>query len=137
MTWTYDEFMKTGTINMIRILIADDHAMVRLGLDQILSSIDDFLVIGHACDGLEAVQLYELLKPDVVMMDIAMPNIDGLTATRILRQRNPSVKVIMLSALEDESLLQESLLNNVEVILSKDASINEIVDTVRTVSRNR
>ena len=128
--------MKTGTINTIRILIADDHAMVRLGLDQILNSVDDFSVIGHACDGLEAVQLYERLQPDVVMMDRAMPNMDGLTATQILRQRNPSVKVIVLSASEDESVIQESLLSDVEVMLSKDASINEILDTVYTVSQN-
>jgi len=136
MTWAYDEFMKTGAINMIRILIADDHAMVRSGLDQLLSSVDDFSVIGHACDGVEAVQLCEVLRPDVVLMDITMPNMDGLTATRLLHQRNLNVKVIVLSALENQWLLADSLLAEVDVILSKDASINEILDTVYTVSRN-
>jgi two-component system, NarL family, response regulator LiaR len=123
--------------NMIRILIADDHAMVRQGLNQLLNSVEEFSVIGQAYDGLEAIQLCDLLRPDVVMMDIVMPKMDGLTAARILHQRNPSVKVIVLSALEDESLLQESLLTDVEVILSKTASINEILDTVYTVSQNR
>ena len=120
---------------MIRILIADDHAMVRAGLGQLLNSVDDFSVIGQACDGVEAVDMSEALRPDTILMDLAMPNMDGLTATRLLRQRNPSIKVIVLSALENESLLRECLLTDVEVILSKDASINEILETVHTVSK--
>jgi len=120
---------------MIRILIADDHAMVRAGLGQLLNSVDDFSVIGQACDGVEAVDMSEALRPDIILMDLAMPNMDGLTATRLLRQRNPSIKVIVLSALENESLLRECLLTDVEVILSKDASINEILETVHTVSK--
>ncbi len=122
---------------MIRIVIVDDHAMVRAGLDQLLNSVDEFSVIGHAHDGLEAIYMCEMLQPDVVLMDIKMPKMDGLTATRILRQHNTSMKVIVLSALEDESLLQEFLLSDIEVILSKDASINEILDTVRTISRKK
>ncbi len=122
---------------MIRILIADDHAMLRQGLNQLLNSVDNFSVIGQACDGLEAIYLCEMLHPDVVLMDITMPRMDGVTATRILRQRNKWTKFIILSALGDETLLQEAIETGVEVILSKDASINEILDTVQTVSQNR
>ena len=121
---------------MIRIVIADDHAMVRAGLDQLLNSVDEFLVIGHACDGLEAIYMCEMLQPDVVLMDIKMPKMDGLTATRILRQHNANTKVIALSALEDLTLLQGVTDSDIEVILSKDASINEILETVHTVSRS-
>jgi NarL family two-component system response regulator LiaR len=121
---------------MIRILIADDHAMVRAGLDQLLNSVDEFSVIGHACDGLEAIYMCEMLQPDVVLMDIMMPKMDGLTATRILRQHNVITKVIALSVLEDESLLQGIIDAGIEVILSKDASINEILEAVHTVSRS-
>jgi DNA-binding NarL/FixJ family response regulator len=110
--------------------------MVRLGLDQLLSSVDDFMVIGHACDGIEAVQLCEILEPDVVLMDIVMPRMDGLTASHLLRQRHSSTKVIVLSALENQGLLRKAILTDVDVILSKDASINEILDTVYTVSQN-
>ena len=122
---------------MIRILIVDDHAMVRQGLDQLLNSVDDFMVIGHACDGLEAIYMCEMLQPDVVLMDIVMPKMDGLTAARMLRQHNINAKIIVLSALSDETLLQEAVLSDIDVILSKDASINEILETVHMVSRNR
>ena len=121
---------------MIRILIADDHAMIRQGLDQLLNSVEDFSVIGHACDGLEAISMCETLQPDIVLMDIMMPKMDGLTAIRVLRQRNPSVKIIILSALCDETLLKEAIHTGVQVILSKDASINEILDTVYTIYKN-
>ncbi len=120
---------------MIRILIADDHAMVRQGLDQLLNSVDDFSVIGHACDGLEAVAMCEILQPDIVLMDISMPRMDGWTAARILSQQNSRAKIIVLSAMEDEICLQVAIHTNVEVVLSKDASINEILETVHTVSK--
>ena len=120
---------------MIRILIADDHAMVRNGLDQLLNSVADFSVIGHARDGIEAIYLCEMLHPDVVLMDITMPRMDGLTATQILRQRNTWTKFIVLSALGDETLLQKAIETGVEVVLSKDASNKEIVDAVYTVSK--
>ncbi|MBA3871126.1 MAG: response regulator transcription factor [Anaerolineae bacterium] len=119
---------------MIRILIVDDHAMVRQGLGQVLNCVDDFLVIGNACDGLEAVDLCHILEPDIVLMDVAMPKMDGLTASRMLHHSNPKIKIIVLSAFSDETLLQEALHTEVEVILSKEASINEILDTVYAVS---
>lgn len=122
---------------MIRIVIVDDHAMVRQGLNQVLDCVDVYSVIGHACDGLEAIDLCQRLQPDIVLMDIAMPKMDGLTASRILRQHHPKIKIIVLSALSDETLLQEALHTDVEVILSKEASINEILDAVHMVSQNR
>lgn len=121
---------------MLRILIADDHAMLRQGLSQLLNSVDDFLVIGQACDGCEAVYLCELLQPDIVVMDLAMPKMDGLTAVRLIRQHNAHVRIIVLSAFSDETHLEETLLAQIEVVLSKYASIYEILDTVHAVTRN-
>jgi DNA-binding NarL/FixJ family response regulator len=122
---------------MIRIVIADDHAMVREGLGQVLSSDDQLSVIGRACDGLEAVYMCEMLQPDVVFMDIMMPKMDGLVATRMLRQHNENIRVILLSALGDDAVLHEIIQKDADVILSKQASINEILDTVHKVVRNR
>src|SRR5215813_11043169 len=112
---------------MVRIVIADDHAMVRKGLDQLLNSTNEFSVIGHACDGLEAIYMCEMLQPDVVLMDIMMPKMDGLVATRMLRQHNANVKIIILSALGDDALLHEIIQTDVDVILSKSASITDIL----------
>src|SRR5262245_49977330 len=122
---------------MIRIVIADDHAMVREGLGQVLNSDDQFSVIGRACDGLEAVYMCEMLQPDVLMMDIMMPKMDGLVATRLLRHHNENIRIILLSALGDDALLHEVIQTDVDVILSKSASINEILNTVHMVMRNR
>lgn len=121
---------------MIRILIADDHAMVRQGLCQLLNSVPDFSVIGQACDGCEAVYLCELLQPDIVVMDLAMPNMDGLTAIRLIRSHNAYVRIIILSAFSDETQPEEALLAEIEVVLSKHASIYEILDTVHAVARS-
>ena len=121
---------------MIRIVIADDHAMVREGLGQVLNSDDQLSVIGLACDGLEAVYMCEMLQPDVVLMDIMMPKMDGLVATRMLRQHNENIRIILLSALGDDAVLHEIIQTDVDVILSKSASINEILNTVHMVMRN-
>lgn len=120
---------------MIRIVIADDHAMVREGLGQVLNSDDQLSVIGRACDGLEAVYMCEMLQPDVILMDIMMPKMDGLVATRMLRQHNENIRIILLSALGDDTLLHEIIRTDVDVILSKSASINEILNTVHMVMR--
>ncbi len=93
----------------IRILIADDHGIVRKGLRLQLEQNDDFEVVGEATEGREAVRLAEEFLPDVVIMDIAMPNLNGIQATAQLVKKNPQIAVIILSMYSDETYLMRTL----------------------------
>ena len=86
----------------LRILLVDDHLLFRKGLAQLLSAQPDFEVAGEATDGLEAVEQTRLLHPDLVLMDIRMPNCDGLEATRRVKAQSPEVQVVMLTVSDDE-----------------------------------
>jgi DNA-binding NarL/FixJ family response regulator len=118
---------------MIQILIVDDHAMVRAGLDQLLSTASDMTVIGQACDGLEALDQCQRLLPDIVLMDIVMPRMDGIRATSLIREQNPNIKIVILTAMCDEALIKPSILAGAEAVLTKNTSIGAILDTIRAV----
>lgn len=90
-------------MNPIRILVADDHAVVREGLRQLLEMQNDFTVIGEACDGIQALELARQLKPDVVLLDIAMPRLSGLEAVRLIRDAVPETRIVVLSMYEKEA----------------------------------
>ena len=118
---------------MIRIAIVDDHQMVRQGLHQLLNFAGDMLVVGQACDGLQAVDLCAKLTPDVVVMDVAMPNMDGITAGQMICQQNPNIKVVMYSALIDEETRQAAIRAGAQKVLSKNVPTDEILETIRAV----
>jgi DNA-binding NarL/FixJ family response regulator len=120
---------------MIRILIVDDHRMVRLGLDMLLKSAEDMAVVGHASNGIEALDLCKNLHPDVILMDIAMPEMDGITATRIIHQAHPTTRVVMLTSLNDAEKCRAATRAGAEDLLPKNAPIDVILDTVRAVYR--
>ncbi len=88
-------------MNSIRIVLADDHEIVRSGLRALLDGCEGMEVVGEACDGLEALERVETLRPDVVVMDLSMPRMDGAEATRRIAREHPSVRVVVLSAHED------------------------------------
>jgi len=94
-----------------RILLADDHDVVRSGLRALLRTSPDFSIVGEAADGEEAVRMTEKTKPDVVIMDISMPNLDGIAATKIIKERLPDVKVVILTVHEDEEYAYQILSN--------------------------
>ena len=92
-----------------RILLADDHDVVRSGLRALLQTSPNFAIVGEAVDGEEAVRMTQETKPDVVIMDISMPNLDGIAATKVIKDKLPGVKVVILTAYEDEEYAYQVL----------------------------
>ncbi len=115
----------------IRVMLVDDHTMVRRGLAAFLQVFDDLELAGEAANGDEAIQLCARLLPDVVLMDLAMPGMDGVTATRIIRQRFPNVQVLALTSFTEEKLIQNALQAGAIGYLLKDVSANELAQAIR------
>jgi DNA-binding NarL/FixJ family response regulator len=120
---------------MIRVLLADDQELVRSGFRLILDAQEDIEVTGEAADGLEAVALARELRPDVVLMDIRMPRLDGLRATeRLLTEPEPAARVLMLTTFDRDEYLYRALRAGASGFLLKDAPRAELVHAVRTVA---
>ena len=117
----------------IRVLIADDQRVVREGLSMLVALIDDVEVVGTACDGAEAVRLAEAHRPDVIMMDLRMPGTDGIAATADLRQRLPTVRVLVLTTYADEDAIVPALQAGARGYLTKDASAEQIEAAIHAV----
>jgi NarL family two-component system response regulator LiaR len=115
----------------IRVVIVDDHAMVRTGLATFLEVSDDLDLVGQATNGREAVELCEQFLPDVVLMDLVMPEMDGVTATRIIRERWPRVQVIALTSFQERELVQEALEAGAISYLLKNVSMDDLTEAVR------
>jgi two-component system, NarL family, response regulator LiaR len=120
----------TGT-NQIRILLADDHTVVRSGLSAVLAMQDDFKIVGEAADGEEALRLCESLKPDVVLMDLLMPKLDGVAATKRIKERWPQVQVIALTSFKEKEYVEGALKAGASGYLLKNVSADELVNAVR------
>jgi len=117
----------------IRVLIADDQRVVREGLSMLVALIDDVEVVGAACDGAEAVRLAETYRPDVVLMDLRMPDLDGIAATGLLRERLPAARVLVLTTYADEDAIVPALRAGARGYLTKDASAEQIEAAIRAV----
>jgi DNA-binding NarL/FixJ family response regulator len=118
---------------MIRVLIADDHAVVRQGLRTFLDLQDDIEVVAEAGDGAEALDAAERHKPDVALIDLVMPNVDGIEAIRGLRERAPDARAIVLSSFIDDEKLFPAVRAGAAGYLLKDVQPQELVDAIRTV----
>jgi DNA-binding NarL/FixJ family response regulator len=120
---------------MIRVLLAEDHAVVRGGLLQLLGDIDDFEVVGAATGGEEAVTLAAEHKPDVVLMDLEMPGIDGIEATRRIREADPGVNVVVLTAFSDRGRILSAIDAGAVGYLLKDAEPDELIRGLQAAAR--
>ena len=119
----------------IRILLADDHAVVRQGFKMILGAQSDMEIVGEAGNGRDAVELAERLKPDVVVMDVAMPEMNGIEATRRLAESVPHARVVALSMHKDSVYVREILRAGARGYLLKDSVAADLVSAVRAVAR--
>ena len=117
----------------IRVLIADDQRVVREGLSMLVALIDDVEVVGVAGDGAEAVRLAEIHRPDVILMDLRMPDLDGIAATGLLRERLPAARVLVLTTYADQDAIVPALRAGAKGYLTKDASAEQIEAAIRAV----
>lgn len=113
-------------MHKIRILVCDDHEILRKGIVQLLKLQPGFEVIGEAVDGLEAVNLAKTVKPDVILMDIQMPNCNGIEATACIRQFNRDIKIIMLTVSDEEEDLFEAIKNGANGYLLKNMNLEQL-----------
>ncbi len=119
------------------IVLADDHHVVRKGMRALLEAEADFRLVGEASDGLETVQLVERLRPDVLVLDLMMPGLNGIEVTRRVRKRSPHTKVLILSMHANDDYVLEALRNGATGYVLKDASMSELVQAVRDVAAGR
>jgi NarL family two-component system response regulator LiaR len=120
-----------GVTDRIRVIIADDHEIVRNGLSVFLETCEDLELVGEASTGAEAVRMVEQSQPDVVLMDIVMPEMDGISATRIIRQRFPDTQIVALTSFENEDTVPAVLQAGAISYLLKNVTIDELADAVR------
>jgi len=122
---------KTSPLNPIRVMLVDDHTMVRKGLATILKVFPDLQLAGEAENGVEAIKLCDEVQPDVILMDMVMPDMDGATATRIIRQQFPQVQVIVLTSFKEGELIKNALEAGAIGYLLKDVSADELARAIR------
>lgn len=122
-------------MSKIKILIADDHALVRTGIATLLQSYPEFVVVGEATDGNEAVEMTGKVQPDVVLVDLAMPKMNGIEATRQIRERYPNTKVLVLTMHENDEYIYQILKSGAGGYVLKDSSREELSSAIRAVAR--
>lgn len=122
-----------NTVRTTTIVLADDHRIVRQGLHALLKAEPDFEVVGEAGDGIEALEMVKKLNPDVVVLDLMMPGLNGLEVARRLGKQTPRTKIIILSMYDDEGFVLEALTNGASAYVLKDKGSSELIRAVREV----
>ena len=119
----------------IRVLITDDHLIVREGLRLILETTDRIEIVGEASDGAECLSLVSALKPDVILMDLQMPRMDGITAITHLRRDHPEIAIVILTTFNEDDLMVRGLQAGARGYLLKDTSRENLLDTIQAAAR--
>lgn len=121
-------------MNPIRVMIVDDHDVVRRGLAIFLQSFDDLQLVGQASNGYEAIEVCREVTPDIILMDLKMPEMDGIAATRAIRREHPNVQVVALTSFRDDDSVQSMMDAGAIGYLMKNSSIDELARTILSVS---
>ncbi len=120
-------------MSTIRILIADDHMLMRMGIATLFSNVTDMEIVGEARNGRQAVELADAFKPDVVIMDLVMPELAGSEATRLIHEAHPEIKIVVLTTFGTSSELAKAVANGAVGVLLKDTVDMDLVSTIRLV----
>ena len=127
----------TSSAPAIRVMLVDDHAVVRSGLATFLYAYEDFELVGEASDGEEALRLCGRVHPDVILMDLIMPRMDGATATRAIRERYPDVQILVLTSFKEDNLVHDALKSGAIGYLLKNVTSDELANAIRAAYRGR
>jgi NarL family two-component system response regulator LiaR len=119
----------------IRIMIVDDQDVVRRGLSLFFAAFDELELVAEAANGIEAIQVCDEILPDVILMDLSMPQMDGITATKIIRQKHPNIQVIALSSAYDNEAVHQMLEAGALGYLLKNASVDELANSIIAASK--
>jgi len=122
---------------MIKIILADDHRIVRQGVRALLEAEPDFHILAEAKDGLETVRMVEKLRPDILLLDLIMPEMSGLEVTREVRERFPKTNIVILTMHANEAYVLEALQAGAQGYVIKDSSSEELVRAIREVAAGR
>ncbi len=120
---------------MLKVMLVDDHVLFRKGLASLLDAQPNIKVIGEASNGLEAIEFAKVLHPDLIMMDINMPKCDGIQATRVIKQLLPQIKIVMLTASDDDQYLFEAIKIGAQGYLLKDLELYQLLDLLDSISK--
>jgi NarL family two-component system response regulator LiaR len=126
-----------SSFQAIRVMLVDDHAMVRRGLATFLLAFDDFLLVGEADNGLAAIELCAQVQPDVILMDMVMPEMNGASATRVIRKQFPHIQVIALTSFKEGELIKKALEAGAIGYLLKDVSADDLAWAIRAARSGR
>lgn len=117
----------------IRIMLADDHMLMRMGLSTLIDCEEDMKIVGEAKNGRQAVELAHALKPDIIIMDLMMPELSGAEATKLIHDAYPEIKIMVLTSFATSKEMSDAIMNGADGALMKDTAADELIDAIRDI----